>query len=99
MTWRITRVDVRKVGPIVRKRLAALVASILSLAPGFARAQSQRGGTPRADTPRILVATVHSSDPQLGIQAADEIRRVPETEHAAQGSDRCFQVRDRRGVP
>ena len=53
--------------------------------PVFAQSQTpaQRGGPPGADTPYILVTTFQSSDRQLGVEAADEVRKRIQGEHAA----------------
>jgi tetratricopeptide (TPR) repeat protein len=37
--------------------------------------QMQRGGPPNPDTPRILVATFKSTEKDIGVQAADAVRR------------------------
>jgi tetratricopeptide (TPR) repeat protein len=66
------------------RRQAALAAGFFALVlvagPAVAGAQpgaqpQQRGGPPNADTPRILVATFKSNDRELGVQAADALRR------------------------
>jgi tetratricopeptide (TPR) repeat protein len=46
-------------------------------------APAQRGGTPRADTPQLVVGVLTSRDPALGVQAADAIRRRIQNEHTA----------------
>lgn len=46
-------------------------------------APAQRGGTPRADTPQLVVSALSSRDPALGVQAADAIRSRIQSEHAA----------------
>jgi tetratricopeptide (TPR) repeat protein len=59
---------------------------VLSLAstPVFAQASpAQRGGPPGQDTPYILVATFQSTDRKLGVDAADEVRKRIQGEHAA----------------
>ncbi|HEY9230332.1 MAG TPA: hypothetical protein VIP11_27010, partial [Gemmatimonadaceae bacterium] len=43
----------------------------------------QRGGQPGQDTPYILVTAFASPDRQLGVQAADELRRRLQQEHSA----------------
>jgi tetratricopeptide (TPR) repeat protein len=73
------------------QRRTALAAGILTLsalgAPLMAQPRSQeaaqRGGQPGADTPYILVTTFLSSDRQLGVQAADELRKRLQLEHSA----------------
>ena len=46
-------------------------------------APPQRGGVPKANTPQLLVGAFSSSDPKLGLQAADEVRRRIQSEHNA----------------
>jgi hypothetical protein len=43
----------------------------------------QRGGVPKANTPQLLVGAFSSSDPALGLKAADEVRRRIQSEHNA----------------
>jgi len=62
---------------------AGLFALVLSGAPAVLAAQQQRGGPPAPDTPRILVATFRSSDPKLGIEASDEVRKRVANENSA----------------
>ena len=68
-----------------RPRVAA--ASILVLAALPLAAQrpvpAQRGGTPRVDTPQLLVSVFSSADPSLGIKAADAVRQRMQSEHSA----------------
>jgi tetratricopeptide (TPR) repeat protein len=59
---------------------AGLFALVLAGGPAVAGAQPgaqpmQRGGPPNADTPRILVATFKSTEKDLGVQAADALRK------------------------
>src|SRR5690349_4962615 len=66
--------------------VASLMGLMLAAAPLVAQpAQqpAQRGGPPNPDTPQILVAVLQSSDKQLGVQVADEIRRRIQQEHSA----------------
>jgi len=75
-------------------RYAAAAASILALslmgAPAFAQGRSvgqeppQRGGAPKQDTPYIIIATFRSDNRQLGVEAADEVRKRVADEHSAQ---------------
>ena len=72
------------------QRLAVTVGSLLGLmvaaTPLFAQPgqqPAQRGGPPNPDTPQILVAVLQSSDRQLGVQVADEIRHRIQQEHSA----------------
>ncbi|HEY4218382.1 MAG TPA: tetratricopeptide repeat protein [Gemmatimonadaceae bacterium] len=70
------------------QRHAAAAAGILVLSlastPIFAQQQpAQRGGPPGSDTPYILIATFHSSDMKLGVDAADEVRHRVQDEHTA----------------
>ena len=62
-------------------------ALILSAASGPLAAQrpapAQRGGTPRADTPQLVVSALSSRDPALGVQAADAIRKRMQNDHSA----------------
>lgn len=62
---------------------AGLFALVMSGAPAVLAAQLQRGGPPAPDTPRILVATFRSSDPKLGVQAGDEVRKRVASENSA----------------
>jgi tetratricopeptide (TPR) repeat protein len=66
------------------RRQAALAAGVFALVlmsgPAVAGAQPgaqqmQRGGPPNPDTPRILVATFKSTERDIGVQAADAVRR------------------------
>jgi len=66
------------------RRQAALAAGVFALVlmsgPAVAGAQPgvqqmQRGGPPNPDTPRILVSTFKSSEKDIGVQAADAVRR------------------------
>jgi tetratricopeptide (TPR) repeat protein len=59
-----------------------LVLSVAST-PMFAQAPAQRGGPPGTDTPYILIATFHSPDQKLGVDAADEVRSRVQDEHTA----------------
>jgi tetratricopeptide (TPR) repeat protein len=43
----------------------------------------QRGGAPGADTPQLVVSVLASSDPSVGVAAADAIRRRMQSEHNA----------------
>lgn len=52
--------------------IGALLLAVTALTPGTLDAQSSR--QPDADTPRILVPSLASSDTKLGVQAADAIR-------------------------
>ena len=73
------------------QRRTALAAGIITLsalgAPLMAQPRSQepaqRGGPPGQDTPWILVTTFASSERQLGVQAADELRKRLQVEHSA----------------
>jgi len=74
------------------QRRTALAAGIITLsalgAPlmaqsGRSQEPAQRGGPPAQDTPWILVTTFASSDRQLGVQAADELRKRLQVEHSA----------------
>jgi tetratricopeptide (TPR) repeat protein len=58
---------------------------VLSLAstPILAQQPAQRGGPPGTDTPYILIATFHSPDQKLGVDAADEVRSRVQDEHTA----------------
>ena len=78
--------------PESRRRFSQLVhpasgAFILALAAVPLAAQraapAQRGGTPRADTPQLVVTVLASNDPRAGIAAADAIRQRIQNEHAA----------------
>lgn len=62
-----------------------LALSIAAAAPLMGQAQQplQRGGPPSSDTPYILITTFHSSDRDLGVKMADELRRRVSSEHAA----------------
>ena len=70
-------------------RHVAAAAGFLALASGstplFGQTPvpAQRGGPPGPDTPYILVATFQSPDRQLGVQAADEVRKRIQDQHAA----------------
>ena len=66
------------------RRQTALAAGVFALVlmsgPAVAGAQPgvqqmQRGGPPNPDTPRILVATFKSTERDIGVQAADAVRR------------------------
>jgi len=74
-------------------RYAAAAASIFALslmgAPAMAQRNpgqepAQRGGAPKQDTPYIIIATFHSDDRKLGVDAADEVRKRVASEHNAQ---------------
>ncbi len=72
------------------QRRAASAAGILALslagaAPLMAQSQAplQRGGPPNSDTPYILITTFHSSDRDLGVKMADELRKRVSQEHGA----------------
>ena len=73
------------------QRQAAAAAGLLMLVLGggpllaqrVSQDPPQRGGPPGPDTPQILVAVLQSSDRQLGVKAADEIRRRIQVEHSA----------------
>src|SRR5689334_19571176 len=75
-------------------RYAAPAAAILALslmgAPAFAQGRvagqepPQRGGQPKQDTPYIIIATFRSDNRQLGVDAADEVRKRVAGEHSAQ---------------
>jgi hypothetical protein len=43
----------------------------------------QRGGAPKPDTPQLLVGVLVSSDPNVGVAAADAIRQRIQSEHIA----------------
>ena len=61
-----------------------LVLSVLPFTLSAQRpAPPQRGGTPRSDTPQLVVSAFSSVDPTLGVQAADAIRRRIQSEHSA----------------
>jgi len=69
-------------------RAAGLVALVVVGAPALVAAQppqqpQQRGGPPNPDTPRILVATFRSDERQLGVQAADALRKRSQDENSA----------------
>jgi tetratricopeptide (TPR) repeat protein len=68
--------------------VASLMGLMLTAAPLVAQPRpqqqpAQRGGPPNPDTPQILVAVLQSSDKQLGVEAADEIRHRIQQEHSA----------------
>jgi tetratricopeptide (TPR) repeat protein len=73
------------------QRRTALAAGIITLsalgAPLMAQARpqepQQRGGPTTPETPYILVTTFASPDRQLGVQAAEELRKRLQLEHAA----------------
>src|SRR5262245_61633586 len=46
-------------------------------------APEQRGGQPKADTPQLVVGVLASTDPTLGVAAADAIRRRIQDQHTA----------------
>lgn len=62
-------------------------ALILILAGGSLGAQrpvpAQRGGTPTANTPQLVVSVLASTDPRLGVGSADAIRQRIQSEHSA----------------
>ena len=71
-------------------RTVGLVVLVLVGAPALVPAQpqqpqqpQQRGGPPNPDTPRILVATFRSDERQLGVQAADALRKRIQDENSA----------------
>ena len=43
----------------------------------------QRGGTPRSDTPQLVVGVLTSRDRGVGAEAANAIRRRMQSEHTA----------------
>src|SRR5438874_6933172 len=65
------------------QRHAAIAASVFALAlagipavlPAQQQQPQQRGGPPKQDTPKILIATFRSDDRLLGVQASDAVRR------------------------
>ncbi len=58
-----------------RHVVSAVATLALSLAGTRAFAQpQQRGGPPGSDTPRLIMATFHSTDRKLGTDAAEELR-------------------------
>ena len=66
--------------------VASLMGLMLAAAPLLAQPgqqPAQRGGPPNPDTPQILVAVLQSTDRQLGVQVADEIRHRIQQEHSA----------------
>ncbi len=78
--------EVKTVMSTHRQAAAAAGFLALSLAASSLHAQTaqiQRGGPPSQDTPYILVAAFHSTDRQLGVQAADEVRKRIAGEHGA----------------
>lgn len=66
---------------------AGIVAASSFAAPLVAQQRGgeppQRGGNPNPDTPYILVTTFLSGDRQLGVQAADELRRRLQLENSS----------------
>lgn len=44
---------------------------------------AQRGGTPNANTPQLVVSILASADPTLGVGSADAIQRRIQSEHSA----------------
>jgi len=62
-----------------------LALSLLSAPLAAQRVQEppQRGGPPNQNTPYILVAAFHSTDRELGVTAADELRHRLQGEHSA----------------
>jgi tetratricopeptide (TPR) repeat protein len=68
-----------------RPRVAAASILVLAALPLGAQrpAPPQRGGTPRSDTPQLLVSVFASADPSLGIKAADAVRQRMQSEHSA----------------
>lgn len=68
----------------IRMPIGALAIALVALPIAAQRpAPAQRGGTPRADTPQLVVAVLTSRDPRAGVAAADAIRRRIQDEHAA----------------
>jgi tetratricopeptide (TPR) repeat protein len=68
-------------------RSTRICALILALAGSSLAAQRpaplQRGGNPKPETPQLVVNVLASSDPKVGLDAANAIQRRLESEHSA----------------
>lgn len=64
--------------------LALVAAAPMAAQSGFQSQQVlQRGGPPTPETPYILVTTFHSTDKELGVKIAEELRKRISSEHSA----------------
>ncbi|HSQ32906.1 MAG TPA: hypothetical protein VLN49_23780 [Gemmatimonadaceae bacterium] len=63
---------------------SALILILIGGSLGAQRpAPAQRGGTPNANTPQLVVSVLASTDPRLGVGSADAIRQRIQSEHSA----------------
>jgi len=73
----------------LRHSAAAVVFLAIAALPALAQPRpgqepAQRGGQPKQDTPYIIVATFRGDNRELGVEAADEVRKRIASEHSAQ---------------
>jgi tetratricopeptide (TPR) repeat protein len=65
-----------------RRALYALIAAVAAHPLAAQRpVPAQRGGAPGPDTPQLVVGVLASSDPSVGVAAADAIRQRIQSEH------------------
>jgi tetratricopeptide (TPR) repeat protein len=73
-----------RISHAIQLAAGALILTITAVPLAAQRpAPAQRGGTPRADTPQLVVSALASHDPGAGAQAADAIRRRIQDQHTA----------------
>ena len=64
--------------------LGGLILVLAVLPLGAQRPEpAQRGGSPRPETPQLVVSVLASSDPSIGLAASDAIRQRMQSEHSA----------------
>lgn len=67
-----------------RSRLAVTILALAGTRVGAQRpAPLQRGGNPKPETPQLVVNVLASSDPKIGLDAANAIQHRLESEHSA----------------